>query len=197
MLNILLSTLSSNENKLVEYKTFSKNEILFHEDDFCNSIGIVLSGQIDIVSYSFEGDELVYNSLTSNMVFGNNLLFSSKPQFKGSVICKQNSNVAFINKENLIKLLQSNGLFLKEYLRIQSDFGKDLNSQIKLLSYSSASERFLYYLYSNNKVITYTTISDLALKVHLKRETLSRLLSDLEKRHLIRRLDKRIILIDK
>jgi len=196
MNNMLLSTLSKNENKYVLLKEFNKNEILFHENDLCDLIGIILEGQIDIVSYSFSGDELVYNSLAENMVFGNNLLFSSQPEFKGSVIAKQPSKVAFISKHSLIKLLQTNEKFLIEYLKIQSDFGKNLNSQIKLLSYSSAEERFLYYLYSNNKLITYSSVTDLSSKLHLKRETLSRLLSVLEKRHLIRRLNKQIYLLD-
>lgn len=196
MNNLLLSLLSKKELQGINIKEFSKNEILFHENDKCLSIGVVLNGQLDIVSYSYNGDELVYNSLKKDMIFGNNLLFSSSPFYKGNVVAKENTVVAFIAKNQLIKILRENEKFLEVYLQIQSDFGKNLNNQIKLLSYASAEERFLYYLYSNNKVITYISITDLSNKVHLKRETLSRLITSLEKRHLIRRLNKQIILID-
>lgn len=196
MSNKLLSLLSKSELEFVIIKKFSKNEIIFHENDFCDCIGIVINGQVDIVSYSFNGDELVYNSLNENMIFGNNLLFSTTPEYKGTVLAKQNCTIAFIRKNNLINIIQHNKLFLVEYLKIQSDFGKQLNSQIKLLSYSSAEERFLYYLYSNNKNISYSSVTDLSLKLHLKRETLSRLITTLEKRHLIRRQNKQIILLD-
>lgn len=195
-MNKLLTTLSKDENKLIRYENYFKNEIIFHEDTICDVIGIVLEGRVDISSYSFNGDELIYNSLTENMIFGNNLIFSTNPKFKGSVIAKENSNIAFISKTNLIKLLQQNEKFLEEYLKIQSDFGKYLNSQIKLLSYSSAEERFLYYLYINNNQIIYTSVTDLANQLHLKRETLSRLLSSLEKRHLIRRHKNQITYIN-
>lgn len=196
MNNLLLSLLSKKELQGINIKEFSKNEIIFHENDKCLSIGVVLNGQLDIVSYSYNGDELVYNSLKKDMIFGNNLLFSSSPFYKGNVVAKENTVVAFIAKNQLIKILRENEKFLEVYLQIQSDFGKHLNNQIKLLSYASAEERFLYYLYSNNNVITYISITDLSNKVHLKRETLSRLITLLEKRHLIRRLNKQIILID-
>ena len=175
----IIDTLTLEERKLTKLVSLKKDEILFHEDEYCECIGIVKEGYLSISSYSYHGNEIVYNHLPTGGVFGNNLVFSTDPRYKGDVISKTHSKVLLINKNNLIKILQTNKEFLTKYLEIQSEFGKSLNTKIKLLSFDSAEERFLYYLYINNNKIEYTTITSLAESLSLKRETLSRLISKL------------------
>lgn len=184
--NILLS-LSKDEKKLLEVKTMKKNEILYREDDKCDSVSIVVSGEVKISTTSFEGKELIYNILHKNDVFGNNLVFSDEPFYKGDVIATKDTTVVIIKRENLVSLLQSNKDFMISYLNAQSNFSKKLNSTIKLLSYSSAEERFRFYLYSYNGKVQFKSVSELASILHLQRETLSRLLTKLEKENVIKR----------
>lgn len=187
MENNILSLLDKQERQLVSVRSYNKNDALHREGDKCEEITIVSEGKIKIVSYSFSGKEIVFNELGKNQIFGNNLLFSSEPNYKGNVISVDKSIVVTIKKDNLITLLSSNKEFLKEYLKIQSDFGKSLNSRIKLLSIDSALERFEYYLFINKGEIEFKTITSLATELGLKRETLSRLISKLEKENVIKR----------
>lgn len=188
----ILSYLTEKENSLVIYQKCRKDEVLFHEDDLCELIGIVVDGRIDIISYSFSGKEVLYNSLGRNEIFGNNLVFSDYPHYRGNITCKEDTLVAIIKKDSLIQILQNNQQFLLEYLKIQSNFGKSLNSKIKLLSFNNALDRFDYYLYSNGNKIHYKNVADLARLLFMERETLSRLLSNLEKEGVIQR-DKHLI----
>lgn len=187
MENNILSLLDKQERQLVSVRSYNKNDALHREGDKCEEITIVSEGKIKIVSYSFSGKEIIFNELGKNQIFGNNLLFSSEPNYKGNVISVDKSIVVTIKKDNLITLLSSNKEFLKEYLKIQSDFGKSLNSRIKLLSIDSALERFEYYLFINKGEIEFKTITSLATELGLKRETLSRLISKLEKENDIKR----------
>lgn len=187
MENNILSLLDKQERQLVSVRSYNKNDALHREGDKCEEITIVSEGKIKIVSYSFSGKEIIFNELGKNQIFGNNLLFSSEPNYKGNVISVDKSIVVTIKKDNLITLLSSNKEFLKEYLKIQSDFGKSLNSRIKLLSIDSALERFEYYLFINKGEIEFKTITSLATELGLKRETLSRLISKLEKENVIKR----------
>ena len=116
----LLDLLTEEEKNSVIYKRLEKGEILFLEDGICNSIGVIVEGHIDIVSYSFSGKEMIYNSLKMYDVFGNNLLFSDSPKYKGNVISKDKSLVGLIKKETLLTILMNNDQFLVEYLKIQS-----------------------------------------------------------------------------
>lgn len=193
MENNILSLLSKEERTRLNVETYSKNQVIFKEGTLCNAVGILISGNVDIVSYSFSGEEIIYNSLSKNQIFGNNLLFSSEPTYKGDVIAKTDSTIVFIKKDDLMHLLSSNKAFLEVYLRIQSDFGKSLNSRIKLYSMDSALERFEYFMFLNKNEIKYHSITALAAQINLKRETLSRLLSKLEKENAIKRSPHHII----
>ena len=193
----LLNILSKEEHKLVKGYQVAKNNIIFHEGDVCENIGIIISGKVDIISYSFEGKELLINSLKAGEIFGNNLIFSSEPIYRGDVIAQEKSVIAIINKENLVYLLQNNKEFLNLYLKAQSDKAKLLTSRIQLLSLVNAEERLFYYASKNDNVIVYKNVTTLAATIGVQRETLSRLLTSLIKRHLIKKEKGKITVLKK
>ena len=193
----LLNVLSKEEHKLVKGYQVAKNNIIFHEGDVCENIGIIISGKVDIISYSFEGKELLINSLKAGEIFGNNLIFSSEPIYRGDVIAQEKSVIAIINKENLVYLLQNNKEFLNLYLKAQSDKAKLLTSRIQLLSLVNAEERLFYYASKNDNVIVYKNVTTLAATIGVQRETLSRLLTSLIKRHLIKKEKGKITVLKK
>ena len=193
----LLNVLNKEEHKLVKGYQVAKNNVIFHEGDVCETIGIIISGKVDIISYSFEGKELLINSLKAGEIFGNNLIFSSEPVYRGDVIAQEKSVIAIINKENLVYLLQNNKDFLNIYLKAQSDKAKLLTSRIQLLSLVNAEERLFYYASKNDNVIVYKNVTTLAATIGVQRETLSRLLTSLIKRHLIKKEKGKITVLKK
>ena len=178
---MILDKLSKEEKKLVKVVLAKKGKILFQENDPCTSIGIVIKGEVVISSVTFEGNEIIYNTLSSGNIFGNNLLFSKEAFYRGNVIAKSDSEIAFIEKSNLICILQHNEDFLLNYLEINSEFTKSLNSKIKLLSFAQAKERFLYYLFINHNEIRFKNITSLANSLFLSREATSRLINQMIK----------------
>lgn len=193
----LLQVLSKKEHKLVNGYQVTKNSIIAHEGDVCENIGVIVSGKVDIVSYAFKGKEMLLNSLKAGDIFGNNLIFSSDPIYRGDVIAKEKCVIAFINRDNLVFLLQNNQDFLKLYLQAQSDFGKSLNARIQLLSFTNAEERLFYYASKNDNVIIFKNVTALAAQIGIQRETLSRLLTSLVNRHLIKKEKGKITFIKK
>lgn len=191
----ILDYLSLSQQKKIKHQKYKKGSLIYSENDKCTSIGIVLSGQVSIVSYLEDGNEVVYNVIKENGIFGNNLIFSSSPYYKGNIITNEDSLIAFIPKNLLIELLSSNKEFMVEYLKIQSDFTKTLNNTIKLLSMDSAEMRLYYYLHENNNEIIFDSITDLSKKLFIQRETLSRLLSKLERQKKIKRNSNTIKLL--
>lgn len=191
----LLDTLKPSQLKLVNEKLLKKGEILYRENSICESIGIVISGEISIVTYLNDGKMIVFNKLKENGVFGNNLIFSSSPYYKGNIISNVDSKIAIISSKDLVHLLMTNEAFMYEYLKIHSDFTKILNNKIKLLSINSAEERFMFYMHENANQIEYESISSLASELYLQRETLSRLLSKITKQKIIKKDKNTITLI--
>lgn len=193
----LLQVLSKKEHKLVNGYQVTKNSVIAHEGDLCENVGIIVSGKVDIISYAFKGKEMLLNSLKAGDVFGNNLIFSSDPVYRGDIVAKEKCVIAFINKENLVYLLQNNQEFLTLYLQVQSDFGKSLNARIQLLSFTNAEERLFYYASKNENVIVFKNVTALAQTIGIQRETLSRLLTSLVKRHLIKKEKGKITFLKK
>lgn len=191
----ILNTLKPAQSKQIKIIHLKKDVVLYRENDRCDHIGVVIKGQVSIVSYLNNGNMVIYNTINENEIFGNNLIFSSEPFYKGNIITNVNSEIAIISKNLLIKLLKTNDAFMIEYFAAQSNFTKVLNNKIKLLSIDSAEERFLFYMHENKNKILIKSISDLANELFLQRETLSRLLSKLQKQNKIKREDKIISII--
>ena len=181
----IIALLNEKEKERLIYKELRKGETLFYENDRCEEIGIVKYGKLLITSYPENGNPIIYNRLKEDDMFGNNLLFSSQPFYKGDVIAESDSGIILIKKDVLIGFLEENTDFLLAYLQIQADSGKRLHSRIRLLSIDSAQERFITYLRENGNKITYSSVSDLADDLFIRRETLSRLLSKLIKNKVV------------
>lgn len=180
-----------------QYYTYklAKGSTIFREGDTCKSIGIILKGKIKISSFLLDGNEIIYNQLNKDDVFGNNLIFSSNPVYKGDIVALMDCDIAFIDKDQLITILSTNQEFLIKYLQIQSNFSKSLNDKIKLLSIACAEDRLYYYLYINKNVVSFDSVQELAKHLSLSREATSRLLSRLVKEKKISRYNNTIRMI--
>ena len=177
----ILSLLNEKQLSKVKYLDIKKGQILFKEDEVCKYIVVVVSGSFSISSFSYSGKEIIYNKINKDEVFGNNLLFSLEPRYRGDVIADIDSRIALIDKKTLLSFFHENEIFLEKFLTLTSEFSKRLNAKIKLLSLDTAEEKLFYYLYMHNGNIKYTSITTLAKELNMERETLSRLISKLEK----------------
>ena len=94
-------------------------------------------------------------------------------------------------------LLTNNRDFLELYLKAQSDKAKLLTARIQLLSFTNAEERLFYYASKNDGVIIFKNVTTLAATIGVQRETLSRLLTVLIKKHLIKKEKGKITVLKK
>ena len=181
----MYNLLSKEEKEKALIVDLKKDQLLFHENEICEYVALVISGQIEIKSYDLSGKEIVYNIINAGGIFANNLLFSNDKAFKGNVIATVDTSLALIDEQNLITILMNNEAFLRKYLSVQAQSMKQLNFMMKLLSFDSARDRFLYYLEYHHKMITIYSLTQLSKELFLTRETLSRLISSLVKEGLI------------
>lgn len=191
----LLSILNKEEKKLFSIKTFKKNSCVFSQGSYCSSVCILISGKIMIANNFEDGRNIVFRTLKSGGLFGNNLIFSSDPKYKGDVICAEESIIALFEKNDLLYLLQNNIEFLKEYMRIQADFGKELNGRVKILTSKNSIEKVSNFLELNGGSVFIKSVTKLADELNLSRENLSRTISLMIKKRMITRNGKYIKII--
>lgn len=171
----ILDTLTSKEKSLLLINRYKEGTRICIQGDECHYVYYVLEGEIKIIS----NEGITYNYVKEKKMFGNNLLFSSNPKYKGNVIANKDTTLYLFNKKTLIYLLQNNIEFLLEYLKIQGDFGKELNDEIKLLSLNNVEDRLLFYINKNKGIIKYKNITSLSKTLLVSREALSRTITKL------------------
>lgn len=192
----LLSHLSQKEIESCETVSLDKEEIVLRESEHCRGVYLLKSGRIKISSFTLDGNEIVYNLIEGDGIFGNNLVFASDNRIRGNAIALEKTELVYIPKENLKEILMSNGEFLEEYLKAQADFGKELNLKIKILSFDSAKERFDFYLSQKEGKIAFRSVTELADRLFMKRETLSRLIHEEERQGRIQIQNNSIISVN-
>ena len=127
-------------------KRFDINTTLFQEYDQCNQIGIITKGSLVLRHFSFDGKEINLGYLNNGDVFGDFLIFSEEPYFPGNLIALEPTEVIFITKSVLIKLLDLETSFRYYYIKQLSDKALKLNAHNKLLNLHTLREKIILYL---------------------------------------------------
>ena len=171
------------EGEIINYKY---NEVIFNEDDICESIGFILKGKIKIVTYSNDENEIPINLLSENECFGDLLLFSSRPLYYGTAIALVNTSICYLTKQQVIELMQTNTQFLKFYLKTITNKGVELKQRNKLFAHKNIEERITFYLYNYQSkhcdhCVYYKSITDIANFLAIPRPSLSRSLHKMER----------------
>lgn len=166
-------------------KLYRKNEIIAHEDDYCNTIGIILTGGIEITRLYSNGREVIVSKLNQGDIFGEAIIFSGIDKYPSTIISTSESTIAYIEKKELLKLLSSNEKVLNKFLSALSDKIVILNRKIKNSSFKNIRQRVINYILERkstevNNVITLEDSKEkIALYLGIPRPSLSRELMNL------------------
>lgn len=183
-------------NSIVKIKEYKTNDIIFNEDEYCQEVCIVLKGQIIISTITYLEKEEIINIINEKEVFGDLLVFSSNHKYLGNVISGKKSSIAIIKKNDLINCLLKDQELLSLFLKSISDKALDIKLQAKLFSHKNIEDRIMYFLSIKqiNNIVNISSVTNMAKILSLPRPSVSRSLSILENKGLIKR-DKNIIYI--
>lgn len=174
----LLSTLRENEKHLISQYNYHKNEIIHFIDDSCNTIDIIIKGEVSMTKYDINGNEVVFNYLRCPNIYGNNLIFATSNSYLGNVVATTETRICQISKNNLQYLLSNNINFLNAYLNIIADKSLELSQKLQIMSIQNVDKRVLSFLKmqfkKNNGVYLIKSITNFAKELSLPRETVSR-----------------------
>lgn len=175
----LISTLNKNQKELLKIKHFKKNEIIFNEEDECNKIGIVIRGQASISTYTLLEKTYDIKTLNEDDIFGEFLLFTDKPFYLGYVTSTKEADIAFLDKNNLYKIIKENENFFNQFMKQISNDVIKIQNKIKVLSQKTVREKVLFYIKNeikrtNSMTIYINSKEELAKIINIPRPTLSR-----------------------
>ena len=180
--------------KIIDYK---KEDIIFNEGDVCNHLTFVLDGEISVRTYSLNGKEEILNIIYPGGIFGDIISYSNKTTYIGHIISNRNSVVAHIKKNDWIALIQKDETLLINFLNHLTNKTFKTKMDNKLLLHKNIEDRIYFYLNTQidkkkTRKIYITSVTNLANELNLPRPSVSRSLSNMETKGLIKRNKKEI-----
>ena len=185
----LLKNTSNDYSTHFIIKEYKKDSLIFNELEKCTYLALILEGEVQISTLTYNDKEYTITLLNKFDTFGEFLLFSDNPFYLGDIIAKSNAKIAFVNKENLLYLLKDK-VILENFLNLLSKKSMLNQEKIKVYSQNNIEDRILFYLFEESKKLNTKTIKikskeNLALLLNIPRPSLSRSLIKLKEKSLI------------
>jgi CRP/FNR family transcriptional regulator/CRP/FNR family cyclic AMP-dependent transcriptional regulator len=176
-------------------KRFSKESIIVQEDDRGDSLMVILSGRVKVVLHSEEGKEIILSILKDGDFFGEMSLLDGEPR-SATVIAMEDSTLLIIQRNDFLYQIEKNPSIAKAILAEMSRRMRRADERIGnliLLDVYGRIARFLLDLARTEgtkveggvMIEKRPTQQDIASIVGTSRETVSRVLNELNRRKLI------------
>ena len=169
--------------KKIQVKNFIKGETVTTYIEMRNQICIVLSGEVDLIRYDFNGNKTIIGHFVENDIFGE-VFYPANTNNELFVTAIKKSEILFFTYDTLFEKCEYECAFHKELINNLSELFIDeiigLNLRIELLTKRSIREKLLSYFEilsksSMNKVFTIPyTYTDLADYFSVDRSSLMR-----------------------
>ncbi|AZB29777.1 Crp/Fnr family transcriptional regulator [Chryseobacterium balustinum] len=191
--------------KVMQVKNYRKNEAIFTEGTIPNGIFFLKNGKVKKYKVDNDGREQIIYIYNAGEFFGYSAILSNDT-YGDTTLAIENSVIAFISKENFLRILDQSDFFSKLLLKSLSHEFSVMANLMTVLSQRTVRERvalsllILHRKYQSNitEDKTYITLSrtDLANMVGTANETLARILHDFREDQLIVMEGRKILLID-
>ena len=179
---------------------YATNEIVYTRSRFNDSIGIVLSGDIEV--YKDESKTVMLNRIGTGGFFGAAALFADKKEYVSVLVAKGNCCVMFISFEDFKELLACNSSVALNYIKFLSGRIEFLNKKIDEFTAPDTFEKLSRFLLDksvceNGKMVCKVkSLVELAKSLNMGRASLYRSFEELERQNIISRDGKNIIIDD-
>jgi CRP/FNR family transcriptional regulator/CRP/FNR family cyclic AMP-dependent transcriptional regulator len=207
----LFSCLSSMDRsavcKIMIPRTFSANEVIVHEDDDeSQTFFILVSGKVHVAVFTTEGKSAVLATLKPGDFFGEMAMLDGEPR-SASVIASEQCTLLMLYRKMFIDILQRYPKITIQILIEMSRRLRRANRHINTLSLMSVYGRVADVLLQlakeegqrlRNMIVipnrpTHQVIADMA---GTSRETVSRIMSQLQKKHYLVVDGKKLVILN-
>jgi CRP-like cAMP-binding protein len=188
LLNFIITDAIKEYTQLPCY--YPKDYLIKHEGEVCEAIGLIVKGSIKMVYYDKDGNEWLMSEVNQGELFGDFLIFSADNRYPGYLITKEESEIVYINKNNLSRLLTDSKDFKETFIQNLSEKALQLNVHNKLLMQHNLREKIFFWINFEVKKqhkdrILMPNRENFAKILNVQRPSLSRELSKMQSENLI------------
>ncbi len=183
--------MTSIETTRYTVKKYKKQEIVGIEGDPCQCVAVVLSGNLEVRKEFPAGHATTLTHLEAGDTFGEVIVFSSENKYPATIEALTDSEVLFINIEEMMDLMERCYMVTKNFLSILSNKILVLNRKTSILSHKTIDGKiaaFLMDLYKRQKTVTLMvpmTRKEMAAYLNIPRPSLSRSMAEMKERGII------------
>lgn len=126
--------------------TYDKDSLVFLEKEPCNTLNIILDGQLQIQKSDSTGKLLVVEEFRAGETIGETLIFGEPNLYPLNTICTTETTLLCIPRDAVISLCKNNQDFLVEFLRLISEKAIKLSQKLELISSKTIRERIIEFI---------------------------------------------------
>jgi CRP/FNR family transcriptional regulator, cyclic AMP receptor protein len=186
-------------------RAYPSGSIVVYQGDPGEVIYLILKGKVKVVLTHPKGKEIILNTLDSGDYFGEMSVFDRMPR-SATVVAMEACRFLIITREAITALVRKDPRIAIKMLLVMSERIRAANEQISSLAHLDVRgrvARMLIHLFKKSDrttregypMIPRPSMKDMANMIGASRETVSRVLTDLSKRGLIRITRDRIVLV--
>ncbi len=190
--------------QIARERRFDRNQVIFYEGDLGGSLYIIATGTVKIVMMSDDGREHILGMLHNGDFFGEISLIDGQPR-SATAIAQDKVSIVTISRDDFVRLLKENPEMSLKIMVTLCERLRRTDKHVESLAFLSAPGRVVQVLLNwaerhapdVHKDVTIPhrmTRQEFASIASTSRETLTRVLMDLQDDGLIR-LEKNEILI--
>ena len=127
-------------------RVFLKNEIIFSPIQSADSIGIILSGDVDIQKLFPMGKSIIIERKGKGDIIGEASIFSFIDSYPDTIIACNSCEILLLPKKELHKLFKADYNIMLNFLEQISNTGLFLRHRLGLLSLDSIREKISGYI---------------------------------------------------
>lgn len=143
--------------------TYAKGQPIFLEGEAASYVGIVLSGQVQVIKEDFNGNRNILTSVQPSQLFGEVFACAEIAHLPVSVMATSESQIMLLACKQIITTCNSSCVFhnrvIHNLLRIVAAKNLLLNQKIEFLSQRTTKEKLMAYLFAQAKQNHSTTFT--------------------------------------
>ncbi len=194
-------------NRVSFVKRFPKDNLIFMADEEGDTLFIIIRGKVKVTQFSESGKEVIFSMLGEGDFFGDMSLLDGRPR-SASVVTAEESELLLLRRQDFHRLIETNpaialtllkeitGRLRKADERIQSLALLDVSGRVAGILLQLAEEGGRKTPEGGVFIRTRPTHQELANMVGTTRETVTRILKQMESRNYIAMTGKSITILN-
>lgn len=186
-----------------QLKQYDKNEIIAYSGDPCQNLYVLSQGSVRGEMIDFTGKTIKIEDIEAPRPLAPAFLFGKMNQYPVTIAANEETAMLVLPKDSVLKLLQMDLVFLKNYMDIISNRAQFLSKKIRFLSFQSIKGKFAHYVLSltsgsnQNSVLLPKTQAEMADLFGVARPSLARAIRSLDADGIISAKGKEVAILDK